>query len=299
MCGNVSNAFSNQASTDPIWSLNEGYGYGENILYSIISCRDGGFLTTGTVDLGRCSVVLLRINDNGEIIWRSVFQDFPSQVGREVIECRDGGYAIIGCVPTTNYYAILLRIDDSGLISWIRTFDQPPFFNQGLALVECPSGGFAFAGSILDSSLQNSDFWLVRTDAFGNLAWEVTYGGNEDDICYSLAVTYDQGFILAGSTKSYGEGSEDAWVVKTDMNGVEEWNTTYGGTSREVCNDIITTSLGQYVFVGETADTENTLPDGFACSISTNGKIQWNTSLGGNLLDICYSIIECVVVVML
>ena len=79
MCGNVSNAFSNQASTDPIWSLNEGYGYGENILYSIISCRDGGFLTTGTVDLGRCSVVLLRINDNGEIIWRSVFQDFPSR----------------------------------------------------------------------------------------------------------------------------------------------------------------------------------------------------------------------------
>jgi len=59
------------------------------------------------------------------------------------------------------------------------------------------------------------DFWLIKTDADGNMEWKQTCGGTEDDRAFSLAEAHDGGYVLAGYTCSFSE-DRDFWLVKTD-----------------------------------------------------------------------------------
>ena len=63
----------------------------------------------------------------------------------------------------------------------------------------------------------------------GDELWNLTFGGSGDDEGASIYMTSDGGFIIAGSTKSYGNGNDDVWLLKTDENGEESWNKTFGG----------------------------------------------------------------------
>jgi len=83
------------------------------------------------------------------------------------------------------------------------------------ALVETSDGGYALAGEI--GSFGPSDFWLVKTDASGNMQWNQTYGGIGIDYALSLVQTVDGGYAIAGFADSFGAGSLDFWLVKTDV----------------------------------------------------------------------------------
>ena len=87
------------------------------------------------------------------------------------------------------------------------------------SLVVTSDGGFALAGV----STSFGGFWLVKTDAEGNMLWNRTYGGKNIDIAYSLVEVSGDGFALAGYTSSLGDGSDDFWLVKTDAQGIPEF----------------------------------------------------------------------------
>jgi hypothetical protein len=89
------------------------------------------------------------------------------------------------------------------------------------SLVVTPDGGFALAG--VSSSF--GGFWLVKTDANGNMMWNRTYGGKSIDIARSLVEVSGDGFALAGYTNSLGAGSHDFWLVKTDAQGIPEFHS--------------------------------------------------------------------------
>ena len=66
---------------------------------------------------------------------------------------------------------------------------------------------------------KSKDIWVVRLDRRGNKVWEKTFGGPHDDSALSVLATQDGGYVIAGSTKSKGAGSSDAWVLKLDPEG--------------------------------------------------------------------------------
>ena len=70
------------------------------------------------------------------------------------------------------------------------------------------------AGSTYSYGAGSADAWLVKTDAYGNMEWNKTYGGPSSDWASALVQTSDGGFAIACSTSSYGAGSADAWLIK-------------------------------------------------------------------------------------
>jgi hypothetical protein len=98
----------------------------------------------------------------------------------------------------------------------------------------------------------NFDAWLVKTDVAGNALWIKTYGGTNDDEAYALVQAIDGGYVLAGYTYSFGAGSGDFWLVKTDALGNVQWTRTYGGTSDEEARALVQTADGGYALAGIT-----------------------------------------------
>ncbi len=95
---------------------------------------------------------------------------------------------------------------------WNKTYGRT-VDDWAFALVQTSDGGYALAGTT------GGDFWLVKTDADGNMMWNRTYGGWSTDQSFALVLTGDDGYALAGWTSSFGAGNYDFWLVKTDASG--------------------------------------------------------------------------------
>ena len=82
-------------------------------------------------------------------------------------------------------------------------------YDTSTSIIKTGDGGYALAGYTKSSGAGDYDFWLVKTDATGNMVWSKTYGGTGDDRAYSLVQTGDGGYALAGNTYSLGSGKSN------------------------------------------------------------------------------------------
>jgi len=114
--------------------------------------------------------------------------------------------------------------------------------------------------------------------------WEATFGGTNNDIGNSVQQTTDGGYIICGKTSSFGSGVYDVYLIKTDGNGVEQWNQTFGGISSDIGYSVQQTSDGGYVIVGEKFIEGPPFPfetDVYLIKTDGNGVEQWNQTFGG------------------
>jgi hypothetical protein len=125
------------------------------------------------------------------------------------------------------------------------------------------------------------DFWLVKTDSSGNKQWDKTFGGTDWDEAHSVQQTSDGGYILAGETNSYGAGSCDFWLVKTDSNGNKQWDKTFGGIDHDKAVSVQQTSDGGYILAGETYSYGAGSRDFWLVKTDSNGNKQWDKTFGG------------------
>ncbi len=79
----------------------------------------------------------------------------------------------------------------------------------------------------------SGDIRLYKKDASGNEEWSRIFGGTGYEYVGSFTQTKDEGFLLVGTTSSYGNGNNNVYLVKTDSKGKELWSKTYGGFFNE------------------------------------------------------------------
>jgi hypothetical protein len=120
--------------------------------------------------------------------------------------------------------------------------------------------------------------------------WTKTYGGADGDYGFSVQQTSDGGYIIAGGTYSFGAGSEDVYLIKTNANGDTLWTKTYGDTGEDIGYSVQQTSDGGYIIAGGTSSFGAGNSDVYLIKTDTNGNTLWTKTYGRWTVDIGYSV---------
>ena len=174
-------------------------------------------------------------------------------------------------------------------VKWNKTYggNSP---DVAYSMQQTSDNGYVIAGYTSSFGAGGADFWLVKTDSNGNSQWNKTYGGLSKDEAYSVEQTNDEGYIIAGRTSSFGVDMSDFWLVKTNSNGEEIWNKTYGGSRLDDAYSVQQTIDGGYIAAGSTNSFGSGYKDFWLVKTDPNGEMQWNKTYGGIYDDIAYSV---------
>jgi hypothetical protein len=231
----------------------------------------------------------LIVSVGAALIWSQAYGGFANDYAYSVVEASDGGFAIAGIThsfatgPFPNIYpdCWLVKTDALGSMQWNKTYGGERN-EEARSIVATSDGGYAIAGAT-DSSvgLGHPDFWLVKTDALGNMQWNKTYGGYTFDRAYSLVATSDGGYALAGYTESFDPG-RSSLLVKTDSLGNMEWNKTYGSPyfASAQAWSLVAASDGGYAMACEIATIDPYFTRACLVKTDASGNMVWNRTYG-------------------
>jgi hypothetical protein len=241
---------------DLIWTKTIGARDDDEQIYDMRPTSDGGYILCGQYDEMYTDIYyyLLKINADGDSLWSMNYNPAEGDQarGRGVVETTDHKFVIAGYVKrNNNNFAHLVKIDSSGQADWSQTwdFEGAEYLSDIQKTID---NGYIIGGYTNSFGAGNLDFFLIKTNSEGDSIWARTYGGESSEFCYIVEQTADEGFIMAGYGSSFGHGSLDGYLVRTNSNGDTVWTRSYGGTGQDDAYDLKITSDGGFVLTGGT-----------------------------------------------
>jgi hypothetical protein len=187
--------------------------------------------------------------------WQKTYGGVGFDMAWSVIQTADGGYAFAGESQVNASginYAWLVKTDAYGNALWNKTYG-----GTFRSVIQTVDGGYAIAGMFAN------DFLLVKTDASGNGQWSRHYDpfkppedinmSDAQHYAWDLVQTADGGYALTGLTETRTSGSNyDAWLVKTDADGNEQWDKAIGGAVQDQAWSVVQAVDGDFTLLGWT-----------------------------------------------
>jgi len=237
-------------------------------------------------------------------------------------ETADGGYILAGFSGSNANDGDVTAPDAGGGDFWMlktnslgdRFWDARfggPALDRCNSVIQTSDGGFLLGGTSgsdiggqkLSANRGLDDYWVVKTDATGNLEWEQTFGGSDFEILSSVIQTNDGGYLLGGLSQSGISGDKtepnlggfDYWIVKIDAMGNFQWDKTLGGIEEERLNMMqVDLTDGHFLLAGSTqsdAGDDITIPSvgikdfWFVKVNNVDGSIMWQHRYGGSEVE--------------
>jgi hypothetical protein len=244
-----------------------------NSAYSVLQTTDSGYIAVGiTQIITDHSTYLIKTNAGGDLLWAKTYSFSGPLWGFSVQQTYDGGYIITGFITTG---ICLIKTNAGGDTLWNKIYKVSGAI--GYSVQQTYDSGFIIVGS----RSAPSDAILIKTNSSGNPSWSKTYGGLANDEAYSVQQTIDSGYIMVGYTKSFGTGSADVYLIKTDNIGDTLWTRVYGGVLGDFGNSVKQTSDGGYIVSGSTNSFGTGGSDVYLIKTDNIGNALWSKTFGG------------------
>jgi hypothetical protein len=273
------------------WETHFGFPGSDQAL-NIIQTSDGGYFATGFLDVtasagqgndgrnpehGVGEYWGIKMNANGDKIWRRYFGGSNNDRSYDVIQTDDGGFLMIGASESSDFDIIddkgtydfwVVKVSASGDKVWTKSFGGSEI-DVAYAIAKATDGNYIIAGDTRSSDkdvsnpLGNADLWVVKFNKDnGAIIWEKTYGGSQFESARSIERLSDGTYLIAGSTRSANGdvstniGQNDAWVMVINENGALQFQKTAGGTSLDFADSAIQTTDNKLIVVGNTESND-------------------------------------------
>jgi uncharacterized delta-60 repeat protein len=300
--------FTSFLSLNAQWARTYG-GSDDDLALSIQQTSDGGYIVAGGAGCTWYSSNFLRyfvdydfwvlkLTSVGEIEWQRIYGIYGAEkddMVSSIQQTSDGGYIVTGYTESFDadifdFDLWVLKLSPAGDIEWQRIYggDRPEKVSS--IIRQTSDGGYIFACSTFSFGAGHHDFWVLKLTSLGEIEWQRTYGGSNNDKAYSIQQASDGGYIVAGETKPFGAGNKDILVLKLASDGNIEWQKTYVGNYTDEAYSIQQASDGGYIVAGETQSFGAGNGDIWILKLASDGTIKWQKTYGGTQSDEASSI---------
>lgn len=266
--------------------------------YSIIQTADGGYAAAGytySFAVGYMDMYIVKINSSGALQWTRTIGGTGEDMAIDIIQTADGGYALGGHTKAlgADYYDFsIVKLDSGGSLQWNRTINRANN-DYVLSIIQSSDGGYVLAGLSATGGVFSSDILIVKLNSAGTYMWSRTYGGNNDEVAWSIIQTLDGGLAATGYTNSFGLNGNNIYILKLDAGGSLQWFRTVGGQGPNgQAYSIIQSTDGGYAVAGVTEAFGAGSYDMHIVKLDAGGSLQWTRTVGGSGQDWGYSIVQ-------
>jgi len=274
-----------------LWEQTFGDTFDDDFAWFVQQTSDDGYIIVGHIQYSSIDndtdIYIIKTDSSGELQWENTYGGKNFDFGGSIQQTSDGGYIIAGC---TFSYSIgsgdvyLIKTDSNGNSQWVKSFGGNDY-DTGRSVQQTTDGGYIITGYTSSYGSGNYDVYLIKIDSFGELQWEKTFGGNESDYGQFVKQTSDGGFIMTGYTYSYGAGSSDVYLIKTNVSGELQWEQTYGGAEIDQGYCVQQATDGGYIIAGNTQSYGSGLTDVYLIKTCSDGYLEWEKTFGGSNRD--------------
>lgn len=271
-------------------------GTGDDRGYGLVQTTDGGYAVagyTGSYGAGNFDVYVVKFDNAGALQWTKTIGGTADDRGYfGLIQTNDGGYALAGSTMSYgsgNYDVYVVKLNSTGSVQWTKAIGGA-LEDQGSAIVQTTDGGYAVTGHTYSYGAGGGDVYVLKLDNSGSVQWTKTIGGPNLDYARSIVQSTDGGYVVAGSTISYGAGNYDDYVIKLDNTGVVQWTKIIGTVGDEHAWSIVKANGGGYVVAGHVQNGSDF--DNYVVKLDNAGTVQWTKTIGGTNIDYARNIIQ-------
>ncbi len=249
------------AAGEQLWSQTYG-GEGDDYGWALQPAAEGGYIIAGQTNsagAGDIDAYLIRVDEEGHALWTQTYGGSAADRTFTVQQTSDGGFIIAGTTESLGAGgrdAYVVKTDANGTLEWEKSFGDVGD-DVTHSIDHTQDGGYLLMGYTNSFGARNYDIYLIKLTASGDTEWTQMFGERSEDRIITGEQTADGGYILVGYSRSYGSGSLDAYLVRTDAAGNPLWTKTFGSTGEDTGYTVQQTVDGGYILTGYTQNAAN------------------------------------------
>ncbi|MEO8088321.1 MAG: choice-of-anchor J domain-containing protein [Bacteroidota bacterium] len=293
---------------------------GNLLLCGATSSNDGD--VNGNHSPGLYDGWLVECDSTGTVLKQHCYGGSNIDLINDLILTSDSGIIIVGGSRSNNgdingnhgnSDVWILRLDSAWNILWSKCYGGSND-EDGRFITSASDSEFIIGATTqsndgdVSSSLGGSDYWIFKIDNVGNVIWEKSLGGSQNDILQGMIRNRISEWTMIGYSASHDGnvsgshdtilGVDDIWVVQVDSGGNFQWQKCFGGTREDIGNGIIQDFDNGFIICGTTSSNDGDIlgnhglacfpypcDDIWLCKIDSIGNLQWQKCLGGSDAD--------------